>query len=86
MKQAISNPPIKPFMPPRPVHENHAQENLTAVVPCTRSVNATAATISSTAYWNTTMTHSKRATLFRPTIARAVISKFQAAPARKIAQ
>jgi hypothetical protein len=54
MKQAINIPPIKPFIPPIPLHENHAQENFTAAVPCSSAVKATIATIRSTAYWKTT--------------------------------
>src|SRR5229473_3119574 len=66
MKQAINIPPINPFMPPSPDHENQVQENRTAVVPCSNAARATAATIRSTAYWKTTMTHSTRATTFSP--------------------
>ena len=86
MKQAIKMPPISPFMPPMPLHENQAQENCAAALPCASAIRATAATIKITAYSNNTIAHSKRATIFNPMIASAVISKFQAAPTAKMAQ
>src|ERR1700732_4366315 len=85
MKQAMSIPPIRPFIPPMPGHENQSQRKGAAAAPFHMAAPATPAASNNTAYSKITMDHSNRATTFSPKIANAVPKRFQRAPTVKIA-